>query len=65
LARVKNYVNQQNVTIQAYQNRIQNLEYWEAFGSAVQMAMQFSEEIRTALMSSPFVARMSGDARNP
>ena len=65
LAWAKNYVNQQNATLQAYQNRIRSLEQWEAFGNAVQMAMQFSEEIRSALLSSPMVARFFGDTKSP
>jgi len=65
LVQVQNYVNQHNATIQAYQARIRSLEYWEAFGTAIQMAMQFSEEIRSTILSLPMVARLSGDTKSP
>ena len=62
---VRDYVNQYNATIQAYQARIRSLEYWQAFGNAVQLAMQFSEEIRTTIMSSPMLARFFGGTKSP
>jgi len=61
---VRDYVNQYNATIQAYQARIRSLEYWQAFGNAVQLAMQFSEEIKTTIMSSPMLARFFGGTKS-